>query len=265
MAKSFIYDDMSFATAESGTWSGAAPATFVLANGPSNPEMAIDQSIGTGVGGTNDFDAGDAIRFDLGSAITKASGGALAVYCTSAPGATVDIALYAGAAFNMGTLITLSPVGTAALTSGWNVYSFTPPSASRYWFLAIDTASIAELVSEVIIGTKYTFDVNFPVGDDEYDRPNVDVIQSYGAQEYANKRANLKREWSWRWEIPTAAMRTSLRTFDTAVQKNFLKFLFYNDEDTTYYWVRMDAESLRFKRDAFDHWGTNVKLTQQLI
>ncbi len=263
MAKSFLYDDIGLigATVQAGTFAGT---TFTATPGPDNPERANDQSIGTGVGGTNDFDAADAIRFDLGSGVTKASGGALAVYVTDTPGATVDIQLHAAvsSATAMGAAITLDPVGTASLVSGWNIYSFTPPSASRYWFFAVATASMAELLSEIVIGTKYNFPLNFDLNSKLGDISGSDISTSFGGNEFSNKRHGQKATWNWNWGNIPATMKTSLDTMKTAVEIDRLKFIY--DDETTKHWVRMSQGSLDFTEVAFNRFSTSVNLREQL-
>ena len=259
MAKAFIYDsvDLLNSTLVDGVITGTTfnPAGDQL----TNEERAIDQSIGSIV---SSWALNDALRIDLGPSPGEPNIIAVLFNVTE----NDEIKIYAG---NHATDLT-SSIERLNMDAGftrniWRVTTFdSGPGNVRYYFIRSTTAGGLVGLVEIIIGTKYTFDVNFQLGDDEYDRPLVDVVTSYGGQEYANKRADMKREFAWEWEVPTAAIKASLKSFKTDVDGNFKKFLFYNDEDSIYYWVRMSAGSLKFKRKAYDFWTTNVKLTQQL-
>jgi len=254
MAKNFIYPNVGLLNADvtDGTYVSGTE-TFTSSASMTNEERLVDQSIGLEV---ENFDNLDAVRIDVNNTDDVDT---MALYFNAAE--TTDIQIYGS---NNGTAMGTILVNRTANFSAnvWTVIDLGGTFNRTFWFIGANGGAI-EGLTEVLIGNKYDFDVNPPVGDTEYDRPNVDIIKSYGDQEYANKRANLKREFAWKWEIPTAAMRTSLRALDTAVQKNYLKFIY--DDETTKWWVRMSADSLKFKQVAFNYWETNVKLTQQLI
>ena len=256
MAKKFYYPvkELNGATITDGTHNGT---TFTSSNSLTNEERLFDQSIKIAV---TDFGVGDAIRVGFDSSITVTF---IALYFTAEE--SDNFILYgddAADGSNLNVISTSTGLTDTFPANAWTVVPFSTTDW-KYFFLRSTTGGINRL-TEIVLRTAYTFDVKFPTGDDEFDRSNVDIIKSGGKQEYSNKVADLQRIWTWKWDIPTVAMRASLRTFNTAIDKNFLKFIFYNDEDSTNYWVRMSADSLKFKRVHYNYWETNVKLTQQL-
>ena len=251
MAKAFLYDSINLldATLTEGTHDGSS---FTPSDSITNHERLIDQSIGSSI---SSYNINDCIRINL---TTAKSIDFLAFYFSVSE--DDDMRIYGDSLAN-GSNTNLIKLMTS-FNLGWTISTFGSVSY-QYYFFRVTSGTISNF-TEMIMGVKYTFDVNFQLGDDEYDRPSTDIIKSYEQQEYANKRTDMKREFAWEWEGPTAAIKASLKSFKTDVEVDYKKFLFYNYEDSTYYWVRMSAGSLKFKRKAYDFWTTNVKLTQQL-
>ena len=247
MAKSFIYDSIGFseATVQAGTASGS---TFTPSSGAVTDEhRATDQSIGSAI---TSFNVQDTIRFDLGSSQTAN------VIAVNFNGEETDqFKVYTGAS--------TTAMGTAILTddftmtgSGWDV--FTLSGTGQYWFLRSADDTFLNM-TEVIIGTKYDFDVNFDLNNKIGEEFGTDVMTSYGGQEYANKRHEPKTTWNWNWSNISSSMKTSLESVRDSVQDH-KKFIYY--DETNYHYVRMSG--LDFTEVAYQRYSTNISLREQL-
>jgi len=249
MAKSFIYDSIGFseATVQAGTASGT---TFTANSGAITDEhRAIDQSIGSVI---TSFDYQDTIRFDLGSSQTAN------VIAVNFNGAEDDqFKVYASAsATAMGTAI-LDDEFNVSSAGGWSVWTLS--GTGRYWFLRSADDTFLNM-TEVIIGTKYNFDVNFDLNNKLGEEFGTDIITSYGGNEYANKRHEPKTTWSWNWSYLSSNQKTSLEDLNSKVQDH-KKFIYY--DETTYHYVRM-VKPLVFTEVAPSVYSTSMTLREQL-
>jgi len=249
MAKSFIYDSIGFSesTVTAGTYS---TTTFTPDESQITDEhRVIDQSIGSVI---TSFNSGDAIRFDLGSSQTAN------VLAVNFNGAEAD-------QFKIHTGASATAMGSAILDDdfdvdsdgGWNV--FTVSGSGRYWFLTCPDDTFLNM-TEVIIGTKYDFDVNFDLNNKLGEEFGTDVITSYGGNEYACKRHNPKTTWDWKWSNISSSMKTSLEGVRDSVQDH-KKFIYY--DETSYHYVRM-VSPMDFTEVAYQRYSTNIKLREQL-
>ena len=256
MAKSFYYP-VATATITDGNRdevaNGATTYTFTSGDTVTNEHRISDESIGLAISG---FGSDDVLRFDLGASYAC---DVIAIYMSASD--TSDMELYYGSSStDMGTSatmpITTTPPMTDTFSTGWNVRTFTE-ATKQYWFVRA-SGDIAP--SEIIIGKKYDFDVNFDLNNTESDISGSDVITSYGGNEFSNKRHSQKATWSWSWSNISSAMKTSLDTMKTAVEINRLKFVYY--DETNYHYVRMSG--LDFTEVAFQRYSTSMSLTEQL-
>ena len=117
-------------------------------------------------------------------------------------------------------------------------------------------------IAEVIIGTKYDFDVNFDLNNKIGEEFGTDVMTSYGGQEYANKRHEPKTTWSWNWSYLSSSQKTSLDSLNSSVQ-DYKKFI-YSEDGTTgpFHYVRMSG--LDFTEVAPSVYSTSMTLREQL-
>ncbi len=248
MAKSFIYDSIGFteSTITDGNTSGG---TFSSSDTITNESRATDMSISTAI---TAFGIVNTIRFDLGS---SKSADIIALYFSATETSNLTLYAHASSATDAGTSI---EVMTSTFTAGWNVFDFSSTS-NRYWFLVSTSGNIDNL-TEVIIGTKYDFDVNFDLNNKLGEEFGTDVITSYGGNEYACKRHEPKTTWSWNWSYLTSGQKTSLDGLNSSVQ-DYKKFLYYDGTD--YHYVRM-TKPMDFTEVAPDIYSTAFSITEQL-
>ena len=259
MARQFIYDNIGFseATVEDGTVSSTTfdPAPTSV----TNEERANDMSISTTF---TSFDTNDALRFDLGADNASKTANCIALYYTSAHGH--DFKLYkSDHATNMGSA---ELDYTNALVEGWNIQNLTERSG-QYWFLQSTTGTIDD-ISEVIIGTKYTFAVNPELNSKIGEEFGTDIMTSYGGNEYANKRHAPKTTWDWNWSHILSTQKTALEALNASVQ-DWKKFLYYDDatgnegDASNYHYVRM-TQPITFTEVAPNVYSANMSLREQL-
>ena len=248
MAKSFIYDSIGFteSTITDGNTSGG---TFSSSDTITNESRATDMSISTAI---TAFGIVNTIRFDLGS---SKSADIIALYFSATETSNLTLYAHASSATDAGTSI---EVMTSTFTAGWNVFDFSSTS-NRYWFLVATSGSIDNL-TEVIIGTKYDFDVNFDLSNKLGEEFGTDIITSYGGNEYSNKRHDSKTTWDWKWSYLTSGQKTSLDGLNSSVQ-DYKKFLYYDGTD--YHYVRM-TKPMDFTEVAPDIYSTAFSITEQL-
>ena len=251
MARQFIYDSvgLSESTLDDGTASGT---TFSDSSSVTNESRAIDMSIATTF---TSFDTNDTLRFNVGSDNSSKTANCIALYYTSAHGH--DFKVYRGSsATAMGTEILNK---TDNLLEGWNIIDFTETSG-QYWFLRSTTGTIDD-ITEVIIGTKYTFDVNPELNSKIGEEFNTDIIKSYTGREYANKRNDPKTTWSFTFSNLLSSQKTTLEALNANVQ-DWKKFIYY--DDTAYHYVRL-VNPIEFTEVAPNVFSANVSLREQLV
>jgi hypothetical protein len=258
MSKAFIYDNLDIlnATLTAGTTDGT---TFTAdSNGATNQDRIIDQSTSLAMtnftdSATNGLGGDSMIRIDVGSDYAATNANVIAVHLTAAD--TDDLKLYvASSSTTHGTAIAT----ITSFSAGWNVTTFSA-NAGRYWFIQSDTGDLD--INEIIIGNKYTFDLERDLNNQIGKIHGVDEVESWGGIEYANKRHNSKTTWSWNWSNISASMKTSLEDFRDDVS-NLKKFLFY--DDSSYNWVRMSPDSLSFTEISYNRFSTSITLREQL-
>jgi len=251
MAKSFIYDSIGFteATTEDGSKSGSTfnPSGAVV----TNHQRANDQSIGTVITNFNSS-ASDTIQFTLDSAGYV---DVIALYFTASEADDMELFGHFSSSTNMGNIICL----TTNFVKGWNVFDITEPAHYKYLFLYAATGNISNL-AEVIIGTKYDFDVNFDLSNKIGEEFGTDIVTSYGGNEYSNKRHEPKTTWDWNWSYMLDSHKTSLESLNSNVQ-DWKKFIYY--DETTYHYVRM-TKPMVFTEVAPNTYSTSVSLREQL-
>lgn len=249
MAKSFIYDSIGFSEASTEDGAYVDHVFDSEISTVTNHGRANDMSTGTIITNYNSSGS-DTIRFSTGS---SQSANVIALYFAEAE--TDDITLYGHATSN--TAMSTSVKAMTTFSKGWNVFTFT--GNYRYWFMRAMTGNISNL-AEVIIGTKYDFDVNFDLNNKIGEEFGTDILTSYGGKEYANKRHDPKKTWEWNWSYLSASQKTSLESLNSAVQ-DYKKFIYY--DETSYHYVRM-TKPLNFTEVAPNTYSTAIRLREQL-
>ena len=253
MARSFIYDNIGFseATTTEGYFSGGTfyPNTARF----TDEERLIDMSIGSAVSELlTDGSGWDMLMFDLGAADNA---DAVAVYFTAEE--TNNLRLYAGSSAT--AVSSIKEQMDETFVAGWNVFDFTQTS-NRYWFLTTPDGGINGL-TEIIVGTRYTFDVNPELNAKTGEEFGTDIMTSYGGNEYANKRHEPKTTWDWNWSHILSTQKTALEDMNASVQ-DWKKFI-YSEDATTHHYVRM-TKPVTFTEVAPSVYSANMSLREQL-
>ena len=249
MAKKFIYDSAGTynSTLTDGTVSGS---TFSVSSSITNELFAQDQNISNAI---TSYNIDDAIRFGFSSAQTIDT---VALYFTGASSGRLNIFTDGGTATSLGS----TAGNDASLGAGWNIIDITEASNDN-WFLVATVAEVTNL-SEVILGKTLTFPFNPNLNSKESKQFGVDVVESYGGNEYANKRHDGKRMWEISFSNLTETDKTNFESMRDAISTNFLKFLYY--DDSSYFWVRALSGSFEFTEVAYQAYNMNVKMIEQL-
>lgn len=257
----FIYDNVTLleGTLTDGIVVVNGGTNFVAGANLTNEERATDQSIGSAVSA---WAQDDALRIDLGS--SPGTPDRFAVLFNAAE--TDDLKVYAGAHATDLTVSTEKLNLTAAHTADtWTVSAFdSSPGDVRYYFVWGTTAGGLVGLVELIIGKIYTFDTEPDIEGFVFDMiANADLQSSYSREyEFAIKRGDLRRHWKWNWSNIGETMKDNLISFRDDVELNYKKFLYY--DDSSYYWVRMTADSLKFNRKAYQIYDTTMEMVEQL-
>ncbi len=214
-----------------------------------------DQSIGSAI---SSFDLNDVIRINFGSAKTAT---AAALYFNAAE--TDDIQIHGGNNADMSGAVLLHTFTT--FSSGWNAASWSNSTGYQYYFLKASSGSITGLC-EAVLGSKYDFEMQWTSGGEMgEDYSGVKVNESAGGQEYATKLHESKTSWSNQWNGLSSSQKTNLETVRDNTDGPFLKFI-YSESGTTgpLHWVRMSADSFRFRNNGGNRFSTSIKIREQL-
>ena len=261
MARQFIYDSVGFseATIKSGTYGGAGAEKTFTANTSTiaNIERINDQNISIPLPFSS-WSQYETVQIDLGSAKTADT---VALYHTGAD--TNDLLIYASNdtdnTFNTGTdHITTMTVDHPA--TDWNIFA-AAISSERYIYIYNGTANNYDYLSEMIIGSKYTFDVNPEINSKIGEEFGTDIVTSYGGNEYANKRHAPKTTWDFSFSHILSTQKTALEALNANVQ-DWKKFIYY--DDTSYHYVRL-VNPIDFTEVAPNVFSANVRLREQLV
>ena len=251
MAKKFIYPNANLydVTPVGGALSST---NFAEDTDVTNEHRLTDVSISTAAGFPANFDT---VRFDL-----SASGNSWDTIAVYANGADTDDLNFYGSDSATSSLSFITGSNFAdAFAAGWNVRD-SMSNSTRYVFMR-GTGEL-NIFTEVIIGTTLEFPFNPNLNSKESKQFGVDVVESYGGNEYANKRHDGKRMWEISFSNLTEANKTSFESMRDAISTNFLKFLYY--DDSSYYWVRALKGSFDFTEVAYQSYNMNVKMIEQL-
>jgi len=260
MAKYFIYPNANLYSADpvGGDQTGGTNNFAADATSATNETRLTDVSIGTAAGMPAQYDT---VQFDL-----TASGNtidSIAVYSTAEDADNIDWYANDSATTNaFATGITGSSMTT--INEGWTVKTGVTVSsaspATRYYYLRQSVAANNTL-TEVILGTKLSL-TNIGLSGSEGKIHGNKIVTSRGGNTYSNKRHDGKRFWNFDLKLVSSTYKTSLETMRDAIDGAHYKFLYY--DGSSYYYVRMSDNSLRFKEVAYGVYDTSIKLTEQL-
>tara|TARA_R110000824_G_scaffold399819_1_gene605838 strand:+ start:43 stop:831 length:789 start_codon:yes stop_codon:yes gene_type:complete len=261
MARQFIYDNVGFseATLTTGTKSGGDNFDS------SSPTIASiarisDQNITTGIA-SGEWSQYDTVQIDLGSA---QSSDTIALYHIGADNnnlevyASNDSGGYVSSGGSNDWVATLGNYPTNYPTNDWKVFSASV-SSKRYIYIYDTTANNYDYLSEMIIGSKYTFDVNPELNSKITEEFGTDVIISYGGDEYANKRHSPSTVWDFSFSHILSTQKTALEALNSNVQ-DWKKFIY--KDDSSYHYVRL-VEPINFTEVAPNVFSANIKLREQ--
>ena len=252
MAKIFYYDSVGLLDLSSGSVTAGAYSSgnfSVSAGNVTNEHYINDQSLSNSV---TSFDDEDTIRIDFGGA--KAIDFAL-IYMTASDSQPLKI--YQSTAATSG-LTEIGSIGDSELNAGWNLEAFSS-ATKRYWFFRANDGTITDM-SEIILGTKLTFEVEPDMGISTQESFATDLNVSYGGVEYANKRHNPKTTWTLNFSNISSTFKGNLVNFEQDVT-NYKKFVYY--DDSSYHYVRLDAP-IKFTEVAYQRFSASLKLREQL-
>jgi len=256
MAKYFIYprgETPIVAAIDSGSIPDGGGTYTSNASKVTSDERLIDSSIGTAANFTEQHAT---IRVDKGSGSVDVID-SVAFYANAADNGGFQF--YTNSASDSST--TTEQATFSATAVGWNVNaSLTAGNAERYWYMSAHEEAVAS-VTEVIFGVKLTL-TNIELTGVEGRNYGNDLMISHGGEEYSNQRHDGKRFWNFDLRYCSSTYKTSLETMREAVDGAHYKFLYY--DGSSYHYVRMSDDSLRFKEVAYGVYDTSIKLTEQL-
>jgi len=260
MAKQFIYDNIDYAdaTVTSGTFNTVGTTSTFTPNTATiaDIERINDQNIAIAVPFSS-WGQYDTVRIDLGG--TKDASDCIALYHTSAD--TNDLLVYAS---NSATSWDTSSNYVDTLTTDhpandWNTFDVNINDV-QYIYIYNGTANNYDYLSEIIIGKKYTFEVNPEINSTIDEQFGTDIAKSYNGYEYANKRHDPKTTWDFSFSHLRSGQKTALEALNSDTQ-DWKKFIYY--DDTNYHYVRL-TQPINFTEVAPSVFSANVSLREQL-
>ena len=260
MAKYFIYPNANLYSADpvGGDQTGGTNDFAADATSATNETRLTDVSIATAAGMPAQYDT---VQFDL-----TASGNtidSIAVYSTAEDADDLDWYASDSATSNAyNTGITGSSMAT--VSAGWTVRTGVTVSSSspatRYYYMR-QSAGANNTLTEVILGTKLDL-TNVKLTGAEGINYGNDLMISHGGNEFSNQRHGGKKFWNFSLGHCSSTYKTSLEAMREAVDGAHYKILYY--DGSSYNYVRMSDDSLRFKEIAYGVYDTTIKLTEQL-
>ena len=199
MAKYFLYPDANIYDTGAITTGTSNGTTFSSSSSIVNANRITDQSIGSAI---SDFDQNDAIRIDMGA---SSSPNAIAFYHSAADDNNINI--YASDNATLGTAVENI---TSDFSAGWTIVDISV-SSKQYLYIVNVTAAEWDYCTEIMVGTKLTFDRNYDLGGKFGKKFGVTNTESYGGVEYSHKRHDGKETWEWEWTRLTNTQMKSLQ------------------------------------------------------
>ena len=256
MSSFFVYDSINQYRSDSlitaGTYSGNVftESTGVI----TNFERAKDQNIGTVMTGMAD---GEAVMITVADVNPYAD--AVAVHFAGADGVTAnddELTLHTGRVFSD---MSSQVVTFGSTDNNWKVGTFTN-QADRIRFSLEFNESITN-VSEIMFGTKLSFEVEPDVNVQSSINYENEVQRSLGGVEYAINVNPGQEVITISFQNISSTFKSDLITMQDFLKGEATKFLYY--DGTTYHWVRLQ-KSMVFQEIADGRFSTQIVLRQQI-
>jgi len=252
MASYFIYDSInqyrSDNTVSEGTSDGT---TFSPGTAITDHERASDSSIGTIISAVAN---NDGIQYAVGSSVTA---NAAAVYFTgddnisSGTSANFHISDNTTIGASKGTI-------TAVSAAGWATTDLTETAGTKFYTIF---AGAVTNVSEVLIGSKLSFEVEPDVNIQSSINYENSIQRSLGGVEYALNVNPGQEVTTIGFQNISSTFKTNLTTMQDAIKGEAKKFVWY--DGTSFHWVRLD-KSMQFNEIADGRFSTQLVLRQQI-
>lgn len=256
MSSFFVYDSInqyrSDALITAGTYSGNVftESTGVI----TNFERAKDQNIGTVMTGMAD---GEAVMITVADVNPYAD--AVAVHFAGADGVTAnddELTLHTGRTFSA---MSSQVVTFGSTDDNWKVGTFTNV-ANRIRFSLEFNETITN-VSEIMFGTKLSFEVEPDVNVQSSINYENEVQRSLGGVEYAINVNPGQEVFTISFQNISSTFKSDLITMQDAIKGEAKKFVWY--DGSNFNWVRLD-KPMTFTEIADGRFSTQIVLRQQI-
>ena len=252
MASYFIYDSInqyrSDNTVSEGTSDGT---TFTAESAITDHERSSDQNIGTIISAVVN---NDGIQYAVGSTATA---NAAAVYFTgddnisSGTSANFHISDNTTIGASKGTI-------TAVSAAGWATTDLTETTGTKFF---VEFTGAVTNVSEVLIGSKLSFEVEPDVNIQSSINYENSIQKSLGGVEYALNVNTGQEVTTIGFQNISSTFKTNLTTMQDALKGEAKKFVWY--DGTSFHWVRLD-KPMTFTEIADGRFSTQLILRQQI-
>jgi len=255
MASYFIYDSInqyrSDNTVSEGQMTDSGTPTFSATSTITDHERASDQNIGTIISAVVDRDA---IEYAVGSSVTA---NAAAVYFTGddnvSSGTIMNFFVDTDRASlpNKGTI-------TAVSAAGWATTDLTETTGTKFF---VEFTGAVTNVSEVLIGSKLSFEVEPDVNIQSSIDYENSIQRSLGGVEYALNVNTGQEVTTIGFQNISSTFKTNLTTMQDALKGEAKKFVWY--DGSSFHWVRLD-KPMTFTEIADGRFSTQLVLRQQI-
>ena len=254
MASYFIYDSInqyrSDNTITEGQMTDSGTPTFSATSTITDHERASDQNIGTIISAVADRDA---IEYAVGSSVTA---NAAAVYFTGddnvSSGTIMNFFVDTDRASlpNKGTI-------TAVSAAGWATTDLTETTGTKFF---VEFTGAVTNVSEVLIGSKLSFEVEPDVNIQSSIDYNNEINTSLGGVSYALNVNPGQEVTTITFQNISQTFKDNLITMQNFNKANAKKMVWF--DGTTHHWIRLEA--MQFNEIADGRFSTTLKMTQQI-
>jgi uncharacterized protein YfiM (DUF2279 family) len=252
MGSYFIYDSINQYRSDNTVSEGTSNGTvFSPGSAITDHERSSDQNIGTILSAVAN---NDGIQYAVGSSVTA---NAAAVYFTgddnisSGTSANFHISDNTTIGASKGTI-------TAVSAAGWATTDLTETAGTKFYTIFAGTVTN---VSEVLIGSKLSFEVEPDVNIQSSIDYENSIQKSLGGVEYALNINPGQEVTTIGFQNISSTFKDNLITMQDAIKGEAKKFVWF--DGTNYHWVRLD-KSMQFTEIADGRWSTQIKMRQQI-
>jgi len=252
MSSYFIYDSINMYRSDNVVSEGTSDGTtFTAESAITDHERSSDQNIGTIISAVVN---NDGIQYAVGSTATA---NAAAVYFTgddnisSGTSANFHISGNTTIGASKGTI-------TAVSAAGWATTDLTETAGTKFYIIF---AGAVTNVSEVLIGSKLSFEVEPDVNIQSSIDYENSIQRSLGGVEYALNVNPGQEVTTIGFQNISSTFKTNLTTMQDALKGEAKKFVWY--DGTSFHWVRLD-KPMTFTEIADGRFSTQLVLRQQI-